>query len=229
MARAVVAAGHHNQVVAYAQCAQDGREETNGVLAGGDWNEVMDGGNAITSAMAGAGLRVLAHGRLDALFGSGQFGVAEIQVLHPPKPADHPWLLVTVVFHGQLIRVLVANTHVGDAIHLLAEAKRRWKPHLVLTQENQSPTARARLRKAFPAITWASSGFEPPATGRGSAGTQVLARRTTFSKRGSGNQLVSPYLDRWHPERRCTWMDLRHRRAKMTFRAISGHTWTLGG
>lgn len=230
-----IADGHQQQVAAYKACVLEGRAQTHGVLAGGDWNEVMDGHNAITTAMREAGLRCIANGHLDALFASPTFKCLAVEVLHPPKPADHPWLLVTVEFpaHSGVtthqFRVLVANTHVGDAIALMKAAVREHKAHLVLTQENQAPADRARLRKAFPRWTWVAAGFAPKSTGLGAAGTQVLARRRVFKLLGSGNELVTPFRDKWHPTRRVTYADLWHRRAGAKFRAISGHTWTLGG
>jgi hypothetical protein len=153
-----------------------------------------------------------------------------VEILRPPPPADHPWLLVEVVIDGKVLRVLIANTHVGLATPMLAAAKRKHHPHLVLTCENGRPVARKALRKAFPSLVWGSCGFKPKSTGPGSTGTMVLWRRTTFRGVAKGNDLVSPYLNRMHPVRRCTWADLRLRglrSPRTTLRAISAHTWTL--
>lgn len=227
MSRAKVRAGHFAQVEAYAEAAEDGREETHGVLAGGDWNEAMGHPSPIHSAMGMAGLRLIAHAQVDGLFASESFRCLSVKVLHPERPADHPWLFVTVAFHGHTFTVLIANTHAGNAIPLLRQMKRRLKPDLVLTCENGRPQARRMLSRAFPRANWSRTGLMPRSAGLGSSGTQVLARRRTFAKRHGSNQLLTTFLDSMHPERRLTYSDLRHRNTGLTIRAISAHTWTL--
>lgn len=227
VSRAVVQAGHDGQVQAYAEMAADGRDATNGVLCGGDFNEDLTTAAPVVRAMGEAGLRLIAESGLDGLFASGRFKCLEVEVLHPGRPADHPWLLVTVEMWNHSFRVLIANTHVGLAIPALRRTKRAHKPALVLVQEVQRPEARSALRRAFPKPVWSSVGFYPPSRGHQSSGTILLARRTTFSMRAHGNDLLTPYLDRMHPVRRMTWADLRHRRAGVTFRAICAHPWSL--
>lgn len=231
MTHAQAVAGFHQQMEAYCEAALEGREEFHGALAGGDWNHTLEPSGPVTKPMGEVGMRLIAQAHIDGLFASGRFRCVELVILRPPRPADHPWLLVDVSFEGHVFRVLIANTHVGLAIpQLLRDAKRKHKPDMVLVQEAGRFVSRLALRVVFPKTNWAAAGFWPPFTTRmQSSGTMVLARRRVFKKRGAGNPLVSKGFDSMHPARRCTWMDVRHRRAGLSFRAISAHTWVHGG
>lgn len=130
------------------------------------------------------------------------------------------------------MRILIAPTHVGQALKSgdIAELKRRHKPAAVLLTEVQNPDVRAAARRVFPRLGWIAGGLVPASTGTGSAGTLVFAKRSVFAKVDQGNELVSPFLDRWHPTRRTTWLRLRVRALSKARRwvvtLVPAHTWT---
>jgi len=132
------------------------------------------------------------------------------------------------------IRLLVVNTHVGDSLRLggFKRVRRRKKPHVVMLQEVQRPTARARARALHNPLFWVEVGLEPKSDGRGASGTLIFAKRSRFKKikGGSTNRLITAAIegDPWHPERRLTRILLRDRKTGRYWRISNVHTWTLG-
>ena len=126
------------------------------------------------------------------------------------------------------LRILTYNTHVGVTIpgavrHLLDTLA----PHLVVLQEVQSPLARQRAGLLFSSQVWSSVGTRPASTGRGSAGTLIFGRRSVLNKVGESNDLITPFHDRFHPERRCTTGQFQHRPSGQVLDIGAVHLWTL--
>jgi endonuclease/exonuclease/phosphatase family metal-dependent hydrolase len=126
------------------------------------------------------------------------------------------------------LRILTYNTHVGVTIpaavrHLLDTLA----PHLVVLQEVQSPLARQRAGVLFSSQVWSSVGTQPASTGRGSSGTLIFGRRSVLEKVGESNDLITPFHDRFHPERRCTTGQFQHRPSGQVLDIGAVHLWTL--
>ena len=139
------------------------------------------------------------------------------------------------------ITVLVYPTHVGTCLRpqglgpgrfsrsTAARVTRQADADVVLFTEVQSPLARYRLRMTYPWRKWCRAGARPPSVSRSSAGTIALARRPRFRKlQTSSNKLISRYLDRWHPVRRRTVLDVFDRFTDSERRFIPVHPWALG-
>lgn len=124
------------------------------------------------------------------------------------------------------LRVLVVNTHVG--MLLMSAVRyflRSFNPHVVLLQEVQSPTARAKLRLVFALTKWSLTGTRPPSTGHGSNGSIVALRRDRLKRTSHVSRLVTRYRDRFHPERRLVFADATDRVTAHELRISSVHTW----
>jgi endonuclease/exonuclease/phosphatase family metal-dependent hydrolase len=128
------------------------------------------------------------------------------------------------------LRILTYNTHVGRAIRgavrFLLETE---APQLVVLQEVQSRPARAAARAVFRPHLWSSVGTRPASTGPGSAGTLIFARRSVLKLVGSSNDVVTPFRDPMHPERRCTTGRYVHGATGNLLDVGAVHLWTLHG
>jgi hypothetical protein len=137
---------------------------------------------------------------------------------------------MTAPFDPARLRILNYNTHVGvtirGALRFLLDTH---DPHLVVLQEVQSPRARLAARVVLPPHIWSAVGTRPASTGRGSAGTLLFARRSALELAGSSNELVTPFRDRFHPERRCTTGRYVHRATGQVLDIGAVHLWTLAG
>jgi hypothetical protein len=126
------------------------------------------------------------------------------------------------------LRILNYNTHVGvtlrGAVRFLLDTQ---DPHLVVLQEVQSPRARLAARRVFLPHLWLAAGTRPASMGRGSAGTLIFARRSVFRLIASSNDLITPFRDSFHPERRCTTAQYLHRPTEQILDIGAVHLWTL--
>jgi hypothetical protein len=129
------------------------------------------------------------------------------------------------------LTVVAWNTHVGVGIlnggltWLIGETN----PDVLLLSEVGRPVARAALRARLNPAVWKIVGNERPSWGRGATGTMIVTRRSRLRFLNGSNTLVSPYLDRMHPQRRTTvgWYVDKLTGARVTLSSM--HTWTLVG
>lgn len=127
------------------------------------------------------------------------------------------------------LRVLTVNTHMGGVLFVGGVnwiIKRIPGLHLVALQEVQTPKARQKARKIFPAKKW----YEAVSSrDHDNVGTVCYAKKKRFRLRAVTQHAISPHESNMRPRRDLIALSLVDRQTNRRVDFSSIHTWHIVG